>query len=50
MFFTFQYNIYKIQKKNTQQCHGVICFDININNNKTKWKKKNNIIHIHNNK
>lgn len=42
------YYIYKIQKY--QQCHGVICFDININNNKTKWKKKNNIIHIHNNK
>lgn len=37
-------------KKKYQQCHGVICFDININNNKTKWKKKNNIIHIHNNK
>lgn len=31
------YYIYKIQKKNLyQQCHGVICFDININNNKTK--------------
>lgn len=37
IFFTFTFIKYK---KKYQQCHGVICFDININNNKQNGKDK----------
>lgn len=39
-YFSHLHIIFIKYKKKYQQCHGVICFDININNNKTEWKRK----------